>query len=164
MRLTPALVRTCARLTLALSSAVAAYLLFAPGAAVDHMTARYIPWDKAAHFIGFYGLTTLTLLSFPRNRRADLTMILLLCGASSEVIQGLVGRDGDLYDFLADLCGVAAVVGPMTIDRLRLLMRAEPNSSLSALQRQGERRGAGRTPRSIGQEHTQSTRVRVRGA
>ena len=53
-----------------------------------------VPWDKAAHFVAFYGLTLLLFTAFPRRRRLDLTVLAIFGGAATEVAQILAGRDG----------------------------------------------------------------------
>ena len=78
-----------------------------------------IPWDKAAHFIAFYGVTLLMFASFPDRRRFDLTTLAVFAGAGIEVLQLLGGRDAELGDVLADAAGAIAVYAPVYLDWLR---------------------------------------------
>jgi VanZ family protein len=92
----------------------------------------FVPWDKAAHFIAFYGFTILLFASFPYRRRIDLALIAVLAGAGVEVVQQLTGRDGQLGDVLADTAGALAVIAPLWVERLRSESRRERRRSLAA--------------------------------
>jgi len=78
-----------------------------------------VPWDKAAHFMAFYGLTLLLFTAFPRRRRLDLTVLAIFAGASTEVAQILAGRDGEIGDLCADALGALAVLAPVWLEHLR---------------------------------------------
>lgn len=82
-----------------------------------------VPWDKAAHFLAFYGLTLLLYLSFPRARRLDLTLYAAFAGSLVEALQGAAGRDAGLGDVLANAAGAFAALTPMYVERLRTLSR-----------------------------------------
>ena len=86
----------------------------------------FVPWDKAAHFIAFWGLTSLLYLSFPRRRRFDLTLLALLLGVGIEIAQQLTGRDAELGDVAADAAGAFAVWAPVYFEQLRGLSRGAP--------------------------------------
>jgi VanZ family protein len=88
--------------------------------------------DKAAHGIAFYMLTLGMFASLPRNRRTDLGLAAIGLGALTEVIQSLVGRDGNFADFAADATGIVAAMLPATVERLRLSMRAQPASTATS--------------------------------
>lgn len=79
----------------------------------------FVPWDKAAHFIAFYGLTLLMFSAFPERRRLDLVLLATFAGAAVEVFQSVVGRDGELGDLVADAAGAVAVYAPIYLERLR---------------------------------------------
>lgn len=89
-----------------------------------------IPWDKAAHFVAFYVLTSLLYVAFPRRRRVDLTLMAVLAGAGIEIAQGLSGRDMGVGDILANALGAGAVLLPMYLQDLRSPRRAERRSRL----------------------------------
>lgn len=74
-----------------------------------------IPWDKAKHFIVFYGLTFLATMALPRSRPWKIAAVLLGFGIGIEVLQGLpiVGRDADLFDIIADALGIGFFFGPI---------------------------------------------------
>ena len=80
-----------------------------------------IPWDKAKHFIVFYGLTVLAVLALPASRFWRIGAVLLAFGGLIEILQAVpvIGRDASAGDILADACGVGAVFGPMLIARWR---------------------------------------------
>src|ERR1700733_6573335 len=62
---------------------------------------QLVPWDKAEHFIAFYGLTGLAVAAFPRRSPVGLAALLSAFGALIEVVQGLpiVHRDEDFWDW-----------------------------------------------------------------
>ncbi|PHY13727.1 hypothetical protein CSW58_03855 [Caulobacter sp. B11] len=78
-----------------------------------------IPWDKAKHFIVFYGLAGCASLALPRSRLWRIGLVVLAFGGLIELIQPLAGRDADLGDLLADALGIAAAFGPMIVGRWR---------------------------------------------
>ena len=79
----------------------------------------FVPWDKAAHFIAFYGVTLLLFSAFPERRRLDLVMLATFAGAGIEVLQLIEGRDAELGDILADAAGAFAVLAPLFLDQAR---------------------------------------------
>jgi VanZ family protein len=78
-----------------------------------------IPWDKAKHFIVFYGLAGCASLALPRSRLWRIGLVVLAFGGLIELVQPLAGRDADLGDLLADALGIAAAFGPMIVGRWR---------------------------------------------
>jgi VanZ family protein len=79
----------------------------------------FVPWDKAAHFIAFYGLTLLLFSAFPDRRRLDLAVLATFAGAAIEILQLIEGRDAELGDILADAAGAFAVLAPLYLDQMR---------------------------------------------
>jgi|GEM_PF-314751 len=75
------------------------------------------PWDKAEHFIAFYGLTGLAVAAFPRRSVLLIAVLLSLFGALIEFAQGLsvVNRDRDFWDWVADTIAIAAALAPMLL-------------------------------------------------
>ena len=72
--------------------------------------------DKVEHFAGFLLLTWLGIGAFGRRRVLTLSLALLAFGAAIEILQMLpfIGRDGELFDWIADTFGVLtawAIVG-----------------------------------------------------
>lgn len=65
-------------------------------------------WDKAEHFTAFGGLAGLGLLAWPRRHGGLIVGLLVLYGGLIEIIQGMVGRDRDWHDLLADTLGMLA--------------------------------------------------------
>ena len=106
-----------------------ARIFFWPAVAVTFIAAvippqrigNIVPWDKAAHFIAFYGLTLLAVAGFPRRSGWLIGVSLSLFGAFIEVVQGtpLVHRDADWHDWLADTIAIFAVMLPMLVARWR---------------------------------------------
>lgn len=65
-----------------------------------------LAWDKAQHFIAYFGLAAMATMVLGLNRRlvwAVLAVIVL--GACLEFLQGLTGRDPELGDFIANTMG-----------------------------------------------------------
>lgn len=80
-------------------------------------TVGLIPWDKAKHFIVFYGLTFLATIALPRSRPWKIGVVLLGFGVAIEILQGLpmVGRDADVFDIVADTLGIGFYFGPIIV-------------------------------------------------
>jgi hypothetical protein len=78
---------------------------------------QFVPWDKAAHFIAFYGLTGLAVAAFPRAPLWLIAASLSAFGAFIEVVQGLpiVHRDRDFFDWAADTVAILAALSPMLL-------------------------------------------------
>jgi hypothetical protein len=76
-----------------------------------------IPWDKAQHFIAFWGLTGLALAAFPKRNMYVIGALMSGFGALIEVVQGLpfVNRDEDFFDWVADTLAVIAAMLPMIL-------------------------------------------------
>jgi hypothetical protein len=75
------------------------------------------PWDKAEHFIAFYGLTGLAVAAFPRRNLFVIAALLSSFGALIEIVQGLpmVHRDRDFWDWVADTIAIIAALAPMLL-------------------------------------------------
>lgn len=106
-----------ARIALVLCIIVTAVFAFAPPSSGAHL----FPWDKADHFCAFFAITTAAVVAFPRA-----PLIWIAAGASAfgggiELIQALpmVGRDCDLWDWIAENVAIAAVVGVVVAGLIR---------------------------------------------
>jgi hypothetical protein len=108
------------RLVFVLFLAAAAYAL-ARALLPDNDNLGLIPWDKAKHFIVFYGLAGLASMALPDSRLWRIGAVLLAFGGAIEILQGLpiVHRDASWFDLLADGCGISAAYGPMIAVRWR---------------------------------------------
>ncbi|MFN3514030.1 MAG: hypothetical protein ACK41C_13360 [Phenylobacterium sp.] len=115
-----------ARILLAAGFLVCAVGMVGPFQGVEE---ALIPWDKAAHFVAFYVLTSLLYVAFPRRRRVDLTLLAVFVGAGLEIAQGLSGRDMGLGDMAANALGAGAVLLPMYLQDLRAPRRVERRRS-----------------------------------
>lgn len=111
-----------ARLLLALGGTVCIVGMVGPFQGVEE---ALIPWDKAAHFVAFYLLTSLLYVAFPRRRRVDLTVFAIFAGAAIEIAQGLSGRDMGVGDMFANALGAGAVLLPMYLQEWRAPGRSE---------------------------------------
>lgn len=80
---------------------------------------NFVPADKAAHFIAFYGLTALMMAAFRKNRRLEIALAAALLGGCIEVAQIVIGRGVSLTDLAADAAGAFAVWAPMWLQSLR---------------------------------------------
>jgi VanZ family protein len=68
-------------------------------------------WDKAQHALGFFGLTWLALLAYPRKPMNQIGVVLLLLGGAIELAQWATGwRQGDWLDLLADAVGISTAL------------------------------------------------------
>ncbi|WP_420471086.1 VanZ family protein [Brevundimonas sp. FT23042] len=66
--------------------------------------------DKVAHFFAF-GLALWAFgVLFPRRSRVQLAIAAVAFGALTEVVQGIVGRDADILDLLADSLGIGTAL------------------------------------------------------
>jgi len=105
-----------ARILLIAAALVCAIGMVGPFQGVEK---NFVPADKAAHFIAFYGLTVLMMAAFPKNRRLEITLAAIMLGASIEVAQMLTHRGVSFSDLAADAAGAFAVWVPMWIQSLR---------------------------------------------
>lgn len=70
-------------------------------------------WDKAAHFVAYAGLGLILACVLPGGKRPWLgkyvaaLAVLAIYGALDEWSQAFVGRDPDVYDWLADMAGAS---------------------------------------------------------
>jgi VanZ family protein len=88
-------------------------------------------WDKAEHFIAYFGLTLLASLAW--GLRLSLVWVLagmVALGGALEILQSFVGRDAEWGDFLANdlgaLAGLGVAVVYLSIPR-RLVGRPGPD-------------------------------------
>jgi VanZ family protein len=116
---TPTLV---ARILLAVAALVCVVGMVGPFQGAEE---ALIPWDKAAHFVAFYGLTSLLYVAFPRFRRVELTLVAIFAGCGIEIAQGVSGRDMDVADIFANSLGALAVLTPMYLQEWRSPRRSE---------------------------------------
>ena len=63
-------------------------------------------WDKFDHFTAYFGLSLLATLAWGLRRSLVWVILgLMAVGGSLEIIQSMVGRDGEWGDFLANDLG-----------------------------------------------------------
>jgi len=84
-------------------------------------------WDKAEHFIAYFGLSLLASLAWGLRRSLVWVLAgLVALGGALEIIQSFVGRDAEWGDFFANdlgaLAGLGVAVVYLTIPR-RLVAR-----------------------------------------
>ena len=108
--------QTTARWLLLAAGLTSAIGMVGPFRGVEH---ALVPWDKAAHFIAFYGVTLLAFSAFPNRRRLDIVVLATFAGSAIEVLQLMDGRDAELGDVIADAAGAFAVLAPVWLERLR---------------------------------------------
>ena len=123
-----------ARVFLVAGGLTCAVGMIGPFQGIEH---ALVPWDKAAHFVAFYGLTSLLFMAFPERRRLDLTMLAILAGCGIEILQGAAGRDSEIGDILANSLGALAVLAPGYLEQARANVRA---SAAPGFARRRERR------------------------
>ncbi len=89
--------------------------------------------DKTMHFLAYFILALLATIMFRAGWRAVFAVVgLIAMGGALEIIQGLVGRDADLLDELANIRGalLGALIGWLilaVVARRLLVGRAGPN-------------------------------------
>ena len=86
-------------------------------------------WDKAEHFIAYFGLTLLASLAWGLRRSLVWVFAAMMAlGGALEIIQSFVGRDAEWGDFFANDLGAAGRAGVavvyLLIPRRRLVARA----------------------------------------
>lgn len=64
-------------------------------------------WDKLLHFTAYFGLAAIATVAL-RARRTTLWVLtaLVALGGLLEVVQGMIGRDADIRDEIANVLGV----------------------------------------------------------
>jgi hypothetical protein len=74
-------------------------------------------WDKANHFVAFYGVALIGALAFPRLSVLVLGAWLSGLGALIEVIQAIpmLHRDADVLDWVTDSAGILAALAPLAV-------------------------------------------------
>jgi VanZ family protein len=66
-------------------------------------------WDKAEHFIAYFGLTLLASLGWGLRRSLVFVFIAVVAlGGALEILQSFVGRDAEWDDFFANALGALA--------------------------------------------------------
>lgn len=81
--------------------------LLGPGTSLEQ---DIVGLDKVAHFFAFGFVLWSFGVLFPRRTRVQLAIAAVLFGALTEILQGLVGRDADVFDLLADSAGIATAL------------------------------------------------------
>jgi VanZ family protein len=79
-------------------------------------------WDKAEHFIAYFGLALMGVLGWSGRRVPVIFLAVLALGGMLELLQMLVGRDAEWGDMLAntlgDACGTGLALGLLALARL----------------------------------------------
>jgi len=109
--------RVAAQALFAAACVFALYAALAPDDGSQGLLSRLLPWDKARHAATFYVLAGLAAAAFPRLGYPALAAGLAVYGLGIELLQAAAGagRDAEAWDFVADLVGIAAVYGPLTV-------------------------------------------------
>ncbi|HUO98977.1 MAG TPA: VanZ family protein [Rhizomicrobium sp.] len=69
-------------------------------------------WDKALHFIAYFGLGGMVCVALKGERRVLMGVVgLAVLGGVLEVLQGFTGRDPDIYDEAANILGAFSGAG-----------------------------------------------------
>ena len=65
-----------------------------------------LAWDKAQHFIAYFGLAAMATMVLGLNRRLAVAILgVILLGGGLEILQGYTGSDPDIFDFAANIFG-----------------------------------------------------------
>jgi VanZ family protein len=99
-----------------------------------HPGGMVVSWDRGDHFLSFYVLTVIAGIGFSPRKLIHLAGGLAAFGLSIELIQALplIHRDSDVWDWIADLVGIAAVVGPILIGRWQIKLGGQGTDSQGA--------------------------------
>jgi len=124
--------KTAARFLLVAAALVCAVGMITPS--LQGVERNFVPADKAAHFIAFYGLTALMMAAFPKNRRLEIALAAVMLGASIEIAQIFTHRGVSAGDLAADAAGAFAVWLPMWLQSLRSAPIAERRRGRAAEQ------------------------------
>lgn len=135
----PAHIVTAARIALAAGFLLVAVLALGPFQGIEHVIGL---GDKAAHAVAFGGLLAIAFLAFPRMRRNDLALAVLVLGAAVEIAQLMAaGRSPSLMDWLADAAGVCIVHGLSMIEMVRKVAREQGDMTFAQVEAGDRRRG-----------------------
>ena len=64
-------------------------------------------WDKAQHFIAYFGLALMGVLGWAGRRAWMVLLAVMALGGTLELLQAVVGRDAEWSDMLANTLGAA---------------------------------------------------------
>ncbi len=135
----PVHVVIAARVGLVVGSLTVAVLALGPFQGIEHLIGL---GDKPAHAVAFGGLLAIAFLAFPRMRRNDLTLAVLVLGGAVEVAQLMAdGRSPSLMDWLADAVGVGVVYSVSMIEAVRKLAREQGDMTFAQIEAGDRRRG-----------------------
>jgi hypothetical protein len=120
----PAALRLAAQLGLA--AAMAAGLVVALGKPND--AGGLLPWDKAQHFLAFYGFAGLAAAALPGRSLWTAALVVAGYGTLIEVLQALpvFHRDGDWVDLMVDCLGIGCCYLPLALVRWRAWTAPRP--------------------------------------
>ncbi len=121
--MTARLVMIAARAALLATTLALCAFAVSPVATVEALVG---PIGGIEHFIAFYALMTLAVMAFPRGRRNDIGVTLVVFAAMIEVLRESMGASQDLSKVFVDASGVLAVYGPTHLETLRQNMRTFP--------------------------------------
>lgn len=98
--------------------------------------------DWLAHVLAFGALVALAYLAFPKRRRNDIALALVLLAGLAEAYQLFAGQTGAaLGDWGADALGVAIIHFTGQIENVRRLARQSPYMSFREIRAADRRRG-----------------------
>jgi VanZ family protein len=104
---------------------ITAVYAFAPPGSGRHL----FPWDKADHFASFFAITAAAVVALPRVRLVWIALFVSAAGGAIELIQGLpgVGRDCDVWDWVAENAAIGAVIGLVIAAEVRRRLAGAAN-------------------------------------
>jgi VanZ family protein len=90
---------------------------------VPNQISDLLGWDKAQHFIAYFGLAVMAMLAWGRRRSPWLLLAaVLVLGGGLEILQAFVGRDAEWDDMAANTLGACTgtllVLGLLHLARL----------------------------------------------
>jgi hypothetical protein len=98
--------------------------------------------DRLTHVLAFGALVALAYLAFPKRRRNDIALALVLLAGVAEAYRLFAGQTGvALVDWGADALGVAIIHFAGQIESVRRLARQAPYTSFRDIRAADRRRG-----------------------
>lgn len=111
-----------ARTLLALAVILVVYFSLSPNDSIAGQS--WIPWDKAKHHITYFGLCGLALIAFSNVSSLWIGLAVLFFSIVVELAQPIFGRTFSVFDILANLSGVLAVLSIAMIYYFRSTLEA----------------------------------------
>lgn len=112
-----------ARASLVVSALFVIY--FSLGPADPMSDVGWIPWDKAKHYLAYFGLTVIAVLVFAHLPSFVVAAAVFAFGVALELMQPVFGRTFSVFDAIANLSGIFSVLCIIAVAEIRLILRSK---------------------------------------